>query len=133
MIPSAALQPPTKSGTPSLWAIHELCIASKHHLVLRVIAQTGVRLPFITSTDGRGPIEIIEGVGECAENEVIFARTPLGFKWKYRLQVAFGIAFDEIEPVKSMPVYPNLKLMLERAIATVDAIEVECRRIGLLT
>jgi hypothetical protein len=92
-----------------------------------------VSIPYLESSDAmKGPIEIMEGLRDCAENEVIFARTPRGLKWKYRLQIAFGIAFGKIEVVESKPVYPTLRAMLEIVTGIVNRTEGECRRIGML-
>ncbi len=123
---------PHAGGDDPLWAIHELCIASKHNLLLRPFAQSGVKLPFISSYESRGPIEIVEGVSESTENEIVFARTPREFKWKYHLQVAFGVAFGEVDCVKGRPVYPNLVLMHQRASVVVADTEKKCMEIGLM-
>jgi len=73
----------------------------------------------------------MEGLHECAENEVIFAKTQLGLKWKYRLQIAIGVAFGKVEAVEGKEVYPTLLEMHNIVTKIVDATEIECHRLGL--
>lgn len=88
-------------------------------------------MPYIEAIGVTGRIDIIEGIWNCEEDEVVFARVPRGLKCKYRLQIAFGVAFGEVEVVRGKPVYPTLRAMLERVTEVVDRTELECRRMGL--
>jgi len=125
---------PYSGGNDILWAVNKLGNTSKHNLIFPVAAKSGVRLPFIETTDVViAPVEIIEGIHHGVENEVIFARTQLGLKWKYRLQIAFGIAFGKVETIEGKEVYPTLLEMHHIVTEIVDATEKECCRLGMIS
>ncbi|HET6842754.1 MAG TPA: hypothetical protein VFK06_13905 [Candidatus Angelobacter sp.] len=123
---------PYNGGNDLLWAINELCNTSKHRLILPIAGQTGVNIPLIeTASLITHPIEIIDGVSNSIEDEVVYARTQLGMKWKHRVQVAIGIAFGKVEVVEGKPVYVTLREMLRIVSEIVSATENECHRLGL--
>lgn len=124
---------PYGGGNDILWAVNELCNTSKHRLIFPVAAKGGVHLPLIETSDlVHAPIILMEGLHDCAENEVVFAKTQLGLKWKYRLQIAFGIAFGKVEAVEGKEVYPTLLEMHRVVTEIVDATEAECHGLKLM-
>jgi hypothetical protein len=78
------------------------------------------------------PIELMEGLRNSEENELVFARTQRGLKWKYHLQLAFGVSFGKIELIEGKEVYPNLVAMVDAVTLIVNETETVCRRIGLI-
>lgn len=123
---------PYGDGSELLWAINELANTSKHHSIVHASIRTGVALPYISSTELHLPIEIIEGVSDSPKNEIVFARTERGLKWKYRLQVAFGVSFGKIERIEGKEIFPNLIAMADAATTIVNETEQVCREIGLV-
>lgn len=116
-----------------LFAINELCNASKHRLVVPVASAVDGNLPHIESIGGTQPI-LINGGGlfDREKNEITYATTERGLQWKYHAEFVLGIAFGDVEPLKGYAALPNLNGMI-RAVATiVDETEAESRRLGLL-
>ena len=79
------------------------------------------------------PIEILEGVHNSAENEIVFARTQSGLKWKYHLQVAFGVSFGKIARIEGKEVSPNIAAMVGAVTTIVNETEAKCLELGLLS
>lgn len=124
---------PYRGGNDLLWAINELCNTSKHRLIYPVAAQGGVRFPYIETFDAYLPIELMEGVHDCAENEVLFARTQRDLKWKYHVQIAFAIGFGRVEALQGKEVYPTLLQMHEIVTNIIGKTEDQCCRLGLIS
>ena len=125
---------PYAEGSDLLWAINELANTSKHADIVHVGFRSGVALPYLETSDNvHLPIEIMEGIRDSAENEIVFAKTQLGLKWKYRLQMAFGISFGRIQRIEGKEVYPNLGAMVEAVTIIVNETEAKCQSIGLLS
>ena len=124
---------PYAGGSDLLWAINELANTSKHDSIIHVGFKTGIVLPYLETSDAMYlPIEIMEGVHDSAENEIVFARTQRGLKWKYRLQGTFGVSFGKIERIEGKEVLPNLSAMVDAVTMIVNETEAECRRLGLI-
>jgi hypothetical protein len=125
---------PYAGGSDLLWAINELANTSKHTSIIHVGFRSGVALPYLETSDAVClPIELMEGLCNSAENEIVFARTQCGLKWKYRLQLAFGVSFGKIERIEGKEVYPNLVAMVDAVTLIVNETEAACRRIGLIS
>jgi len=123
---------PYGGGDNLLWAINELCNTSKHRLILPVATKSGVNFPSLETSDiVRKPIIIMEGIQGCTENEVVFAKTQIGLKWKYRVQIAFGVAFGKIKPIEGADVFPIISEMVKIATRIVDESQVKCHNLGL--
>jgi hypothetical protein len=123
---------PYAGGSDLLWAINELANTSKHDSIIHVGFKSGVALPFLETTDALHlPIEIMEGVTDSAENEIVFARTQSGLKWKYHLQIAFGISFGKIERIEGKEIQPNLVGMVKAVTTIVNETEAKCLALGL--
>jgi hypothetical protein len=124
---------PYAGGSDLLWAINELANASKHSSIIHVGFRSEVALPYLETSDAVSlPIELIEGLCDSAENEIVFARTQKGLKWKYNLKVAFGISFGKIERIEGKEVQPNLTKMVSAVTTIINETEAKCREIGLL-
>jgi hypothetical protein len=115
-----------------LFAINELCNASKHRLIIPVASKAGVNIPYIESSSVTRPITIFEGVHDTAENEITYAITEQGLKWKHHVQLHFGIAFGKVGALHGYEVRLNIAEMIRAASVIVDTTEAECRKLGLL-
>lgn len=124
---------PYAGGSDLLWAINELANTSKHNSIVHVGFRSGVAMPHLETSDAVYlPIELMEGMRDSAENEIVFARTQRGLKWKYRLQLAFGVSFGKFERIEGKEVYPNLLAMVDAVTTIVNETEEKCRHLGLL-
>jgi hypothetical protein len=123
---------PYNGGSNLLFAINELCNASKHRLIVPVASKVGVNLPYIEAFGGTRPITIMEGISDSEENEVTYAITERGLKWKHHAQFSFGIFFGKVGIVQGYEVRTNLPAMIRTVSTIIDETEAECRRIGLM-
>ncbi|MCU1309990.1 MAG: hypothetical protein JWO20_1115 [Candidatus Angelobacter sp.] len=125
---------PYAGGSDLLWAINELANTSKHNDIVHVGFKSGIAMPELETTDAvTAPIKIIEGITDSAENEIVFARTQLGLKWKYRLKVTCGVSFGKIERIEGKEISPNLSAMVDAVTLIVNETEAKCREIGLVS
>jgi hypothetical protein len=55
-----------------------------------VSSKAGIRFPFIQTIGGARSLTIFEGVWDSEENEITYAITECGLKWKHRVQIAMA-------------------------------------------
>jgi hypothetical protein len=116
-----------------LFAVNELCTASKHRVVVPVASAAGVNLPYIESIGGSGPIIInAGGLFDSEKNEITYATTKRGLHLKYHAEFALGIAFGDVGPLEGYLVLPNLDGMIRVVAMIVDGTEAESRRLAAL-
>jgi hypothetical protein len=115
-----------------LFAINEICNTSKHRIIVPVSSKAGIRFPYIQTVGGARPLTIFEGVWDSEENEITYAITECGLKWKHRVQIAMGVFFGDVGGAAGYEVEPNLRKMIASVATIVDETEIECRKLGLL-
>lgn len=115
-----------------VFAINELCNASKHRVIVPSPSVVGVNLPYIEMTGGGRPLRINEGFFfDSEKNEITYATAERGVQLKYRAQFSFDIAFGEVGPLKGYSVSQNLSGMIRAVTAIVDKTEVKCGELRL--
>jgi hypothetical protein len=118
-----------------VFAINELCNASKHRIIAPVVSVVGVNLPYVEMTGGTLPaiLTIYEGVFfDSEKNEITFAITERGVQLKYRAKFGFDIVFGEVGPLEGYAVRANLDGMIRTVTTIIEKTEAESRRLGLL-
>jgi hypothetical protein len=116
-----------------LFAINELCNASKHKIIVPAASAVGVNLPYIEMVGGVQPLIISDGFFfDSEKNEITFAIAEQGVQLKYCAKFGFGIAFGEVGPLKNHSVAIELGGMIRAVTMIIDETEAESRRIGLL-
>ncbi|MGB8115211.1 MAG: hypothetical protein WCF22_15630 [Candidatus Sulfotelmatobacter sp.] len=117
-----------------LFAINELCNASKHRIIVPNPSVAGVRLPYIEMIGGTGPVVLNEGnFFDVEKNEITYATTERGVQLKYRAQFGFDIAFGEVGPLKGHSVATNLDGMIRAVTTVIDKTEAKCGELGLFS
>lgn len=120
---------PYKGGNDVLWALNRLSNTNKH----------GILRPVLPTND----LISVEGYGlgiyiwnpprwDGDNDELILARMPAGRNFDINLQLAFFVAFNEIEFIDGEEVIAVLNKFVEIVEGIVMAIEAEARRLGLL-
>lgn len=117
-----------------VFAINELCNASKHRIIVPVANKAGINFPFIEVMGGATrPLTIFSGgEWESNKNEITYAITERELKWKHHVQIAVGICFGDVGEIAGYEVEPNLRKMIQSVTTIVDETEIECRKLGLL-
>lgn len=124
---------PYGSDDNLLFAINELCNASKHRIIVPTASVVGVNLPYIEMIGGGLPTVINDGnFFDSEKNEVTFAITERGVQLKYRAKFRFDVAFGEVGPLKGHSVPIELGGMIRAVTMIIDETEAESRRLGLL-
>ncbi|WP_263366194.1 hypothetical protein [Edaphobacter bradus] len=124
---------PYAGGSDLLFAMNELCKASKHKLLVPVASVVGVNLPHLETSDViSSPIRFMDGVYGGEEDEITFAVTQRGLKWKYKAQFSFGIQFGKVGIIEGRDVRANVDGMIRAVTMIVNETEAESRRLGLL-
>src|SRR5438270_9872527 len=114
-----------------LFALNELCNTSKHRIIVPVGSKAGISIPLIETIGGTRPLTIFEGLWDTTENEITYAITERGLKWKHHVQIAVGIFFGDVGEIAGREVEPNLRAMIASVTTIVDETEAECQRLGL--
>ena len=124
---------PYDGGEEVVWAINELCRASKHRIIIPVNPGASVVFSHFEVAGGTSPVYVCDGQSIlCDENEVIIARTELGSKYNYKATIAFGVAFGPVRPIEGREVFPNLNRMRDAVSVIVNELEQECKKISLI-
>ena len=124
---------PYEGGEEVVWAINELCRASKHRIIIPVNPGASVVFSHFEIAGGTRPVYVCDGQSIlCDENEIIIARTERGSKYNYKASIAFGVAFGPVRPIEGREVFPNLNRMLDAVSAIVNELEQECKKISLI-
>lgn len=121
---------PYKGGNDALWSLNKLCNANKHRLLIPVgITASGMTINHATAS-GSGSILDPKWNGE--KNRIEFARFGPGSDFKYDVNLAFDIVFDQINGVESLPAGPALVVIARNVKDVLTQTEALCRTIGLL-
>ncbi len=70
---------------------------------------------------------------DSSKNELTYAETPVGTELQYDLDVAFSVAFGDVEIVGGERVVPVLQKLGTKVLRIVSQIEAACRRGGYIT
>ena len=121
---------PYAGGSDLLFAINELCNASKHQIITPVVSIIGTELPYIESSAVMHPIPIM--LSSRSENEIKYAITERGLKWMYKAEFSFRVCFGKVGEIAGRDVLDNIDGMIRAVDAIVCEIEAESRKIGIL-
>jgi hypothetical protein len=66
------------------------------------------------------------------QNEITYAITERGIKWKHKAEFSFRICFGKVGAIEGRDVLDNIDGMIRAVDAIVYEIEAESRKIGLL-
>ena len=121
---------PYAGGSDLLFAINELCNASKHQIITPVVSIIGTELPYIESSAVMHPIPIM--LYSRSENEITYAITERGLKWMYKAEFSFRVCFGKVGEIAGRDVLDNIDGMIRAVDAIVCEIEAESRKIGIL-
>ena len=122
---------PYAGGSDLLFAINVLCNASKHQIIMPVVSVIGTQLPYIETSDTKHPLPI--RLYSRDENEITYAITERGLKWKYKAEFSFRVCFGKVGAIEGRDVLENIDGMIRAVSHIVYEIEAESRKIGLLT
>jgi|GEM_PF-4716905 len=122
---------PYATGSALLFAINELCNASKHQIIMPVVSMVGTELPYIETSDTEHALPIM--LYSSGEEEITFAIAERGLKWKYEADFSFRICFGKIGAIAGRDVAENIDGMIRAVDAIIHEIETESRKIGILT
>jgi hypothetical protein len=116
-----------------LFAINELCNASKHQIIVPAASAVGVNLPYVEIIGAAHPLIIGEGFFfDSEKNEITFAIAERGVQLKYRAQFGFDIVFGKIGLLEGRSVGANLDGMIRAVTMIIDETETESGRLELL-
>jgi hypothetical protein len=121
---------PYAGGSDLLFAINVQCNASKHQIITPVVSVIGTQLPYIESSDMRHSLPIM--LYSRGQNEITYAITERGIKWKHKAEFSFRICFGKVGAIEGRDVLDNIDGMIRAVDAIVYEIEAESRKIGLL-
>ncbi|HXE91262.1 MAG TPA: hypothetical protein VNK82_09900 [Terriglobales bacterium] len=121
---------PYKGGDDALWALNELCNASKHRLIVPIGMSTGPL--HVERMEVSGPFRIPYCGWDGDKDELIYAAVRPGTKIRYKVHVSFAVAFGEIEIMKGKPVEAKLDALIRKVSGIIAATKAECLKIGLL-
>ena len=122
---------PYPTGSALLYAINELCNASKHEIIMPVVSIIGTEMPYIETSDAKHflPIMLYRG----GEGEITYAIAERGLKWKYEADFSFRVCFGKVGAIAGRDVAENVDGMIRAVGMIVYEIEAESRKIGILT
>ena len=122
---------PYPTGSALLFAINELCNASKHQIIMPVVSVIGTELPYIESSDTEHALPI--KLYSSGEEEIIYAIAERGLKWKYHANFSCRICFGKIGAIEGRDVAENIDGMTRAVDTIVYEVESESRKIGILS
>jgi hypothetical protein len=97
---------PYKGGNNRLAALNNLARANKHRGLISLGASVDSVEVALLELPGRGPI--LRPYWDPAKNELVISRTVENHEPRYDLNVAFYIAFDQVEGLEGTPVIPTI-------------------------
>jgi hypothetical protein len=122
---------PYKGGNDLLWALNRMCGTNKHRMLAPIGVTVGgmhIRQMMIS---GSGSIPC--PIWDRTKHEIVFAIMGPHTKIEYDIELAFSVAFDEVEIVGGQPAIPVLNQMASIVEGIVTGIEAEARRLGLIS
>jgi len=121
---------PYPSGSALLFAINELCNASKHQIIMPVVSVIVTELPYIETSDTKHALPIM--LYSSGEEEITYAIAERGLKWKYEAEFSCRICFGKVGVIEGRDVRDNIEGMIRAVDMIVHEIEAESRKIGIL-
>lgn len=124
---------PYRGGSDLLFAIKELSNASKHDLIVPVASVICANLPYLeTSSRITLPIRIPNNSYDSDKNEITFAITERGLRWKYQADLSFAICFGKVGAIEGYDVGTNLEGMIRAVEMIINETETELRKLGFI-
>lgn len=121
---------PYKGGNDPIWALNKLCNTSKHKLIAPMAMGTdGSFFRYFSPPAGT---QIFVPVWDSVKNEIPIFSVPGGTLPKYDLDVAYFVAFGDVEVVQGQPAIPVLYTIGSEVERILLATEAEARRTGLI-
>jgi hypothetical protein len=121
---------PYPTGSALLYAINELCNASKHQIVMPVVSIIATEIPYIETSDTQHALPIM--LYSSGEEEITYAIAERGLKWKYEADFSFRICFGKVGAIEGRDVAENIDGMIRAVDMIVHETESESRKIGIL-
>jgi len=122
---------PYKGENDLVWALNRIRRQSTHRLVVPVgMASSGMRIEHMRISGGA---QIFAPRWDAENNEIILFRTENDAEFDYNINVAFFVAFGEVEGVAGSNVPETLRLMADEVTRIVTEIKAIARNIGLIT
>jgi hypothetical protein len=122
---------PYKGGDNQLWALNELCNADKHRIVTPI--GTGIVRHNASFRATGGYISIPDPhVWDRAKNEMVIVTLGPTTEFKYELQFAIFVAFNEVEYVDGKPVLETLFNIGCKVESILGGIEAEAKRLKII-
>ena len=121
---------PYAGGSNLLFAINELCNASKHQIIMPVVSVIGTEMPYMETSSARHILPIM--LYSRGENEITYAITERGLEWQYEAEFSFRICFGKVGVIEGRDVLDNINGMIRAVDSIVYEIETESRKIGIL-
>jgi hypothetical protein len=120
-----------EGGNDLLYALHELCNASKHGLIMLVAgASAGMEITGTGSSWAPGVQFLDPLVWDGEKNEIKYARTKRGIHFEHGGKIQVYVALQDIKGISRIPATAVLDEMLSECSRVVSAIETEGSRIG---
>jgi hypothetical protein len=122
---------PYQGSHSTFWALNKL--RNSGHKKLIPVAIGGA---LITLYDNTGPDNVIMPVSplyDSTENEIVFARAPIGQKLRYNVRPAFNVCFEQTEVAGEEYVFGFLSRSAREVEYLIVSTEEECRRLGLVS
>jgi hypothetical protein len=122
---------PYKGGNDLLWALNRVCAANKHYMLAPTGVLTYIDFPHVKCI-GTGKADIIRPWWDRRTNEIVYFIRDLRNRIKYKINLSFDIAFDEVEIISgksALAILKNMTAIVERILL---AIEAETRRLGFI-
>jgi hypothetical protein len=101
---------PYDGGNRRLWTLNQIVRANKHRRLVGLGAS--VDSVDVSTLELPGPGPILKPYWDGAKNELIISRTPEDHEPRYDLNVAFFVAFGEVEGLMGSPVVPQIDYLL---------------------
>lgn len=122
---------PYKGGDNLLWAVNRICNIDKHRLLAPVgLAVGGMHIKTMTVT--APSFSLPAPVWDKTKHEIVFGVIGPGGHIEYDLNIAFHVAFNEVEIVGGQPAVPVLKKMAEIVGFTLERMNAKAYKMGLL-
>jgi hypothetical protein len=123
---------PYQAGNQIIWALNRVRRQSTHRLLVPVgSALHGIAVKNLTISSPV-PCEIPPPRWDSEKNEITLVIVGRGSDLKYDIELAFFVAFGQVEGLAGEPVLDTLDDAASEVERIILAIEAESRRIGLI-
>jgi len=125
-----ALEPYQGGKAGAVWVLNKLCNSGKHRFLTSVGLQSAYNEIDITKLPLGSVIHPHHW--DSSKNEISYFSTPLDMEPQYKFEIAFFIAFSNVEPLTGAPVFPHLFAIADEVARVINETEIEVRRLGLI-